>query len=229
MGYYFFDSYYLLLVVPALIIAMIAQARVSSTFKKYSSLASVKGITAAQAARQILDSNGLRDIPVEHVSGSLTDHYDPRKKVIRLSDTVFHSTSVASIGVAAHEAGHAVQHATAYAPLMIRNFVYPVVSISSQAAVPLILLGFVFSFPALINIGILLFSAVVAFQLITLPVEFNASARALTTLDEHGVLTKEELSPAKKVLGAAAMTYVASALVSIATLLRFILIARDRR
>ncbi len=229
MFFYGFDIYYVILILPAIIIAGIAQARVSSTFAKYNKISNMHGLTGAQVARRILDENGLHSVVIEHVRGNLSDHYDPRARVLRLSDSVFSSTSAASLGVAAHECGHAIQHAVSYAPLKIRNSIYPVVNFSSMAAVPLILLGFLFSNSVFIDIGIILFTAVVAFQLITLPVEFNASKRALAILGDSGILEQSELSGAKKVLNAAALTYVASALVSLMQLLRLILISSNRR
>ncbi len=225
---FYIDSYYLLLILPAMLIALYAQTKVTSTFKKYSKYTNARNITAKEVARRILDANGLYDIKIEHVSGSLSDHYDPKAKVVRLSDTVYNSTSVASVGVAAHEVGHAIQHATVFLPLKLRNSIFPVVNIASQAAVPLIILGFLLNFVNLSYIGIILFSFVVFFQLVTLPVEFNASSRAIKILDEKDILSKEELKPCKKVLSAAALTYVASALVSIAQLLRFVLNTRRR-
>lgn len=223
------DIYYLVFILPAMIIALWAQIKVKSTFSRYSEVYSAGGVTAYDAARRILDANGLTNVKVEHISGSLTDHYDPKDRVIRLSDSVYGSMSVASIGVAAHEAGHAIQHAKSYMPLSLRNTVYPVVNLSSQAAVPLIFLGFILNSLNLVYVGIILFSAVVLFQLITLPVEFNASGRALKILGEYGILSQNELGGAKKVLSAAAMTYVASALVAAAQLLRFVLMARRRK
>lgn len=228
-GYGFYiDSYYLLLIVPALIICAIAQIRVSSTFSKYSSIANRRGLTGADVARQLLDRNGLRDVAVEAVRGSLTDHYDPRNRVVRLSDAVYSSTSVAAIGVAAHETGHAMQHAQAYVPLKFRTAIFPVVRFSSAIALPLAVIGLIVGLAPLTDFGILLFSLIVLFQLVTLPVEFNASARALVQLDDMGILSAEELMPAKKVLRAAALTYVASALMAIANLLRLLLL-RNRR
>ncbi len=230
MPFFYFDSYYLLLVVPALIIAGIAQAKVQSAFKKYASVMSRKNKTAAEITRQILDENGLSHVKVERVAGHLSDHFDPKASVVRLSDSVHDSTSVASIGVAAHEAGHAVQHATAYAPIRFRNAVLPVANFGSHLSVPLILLGLILSLEPLVSFGIILFSALVLFQLVTLPVEFNASRRALATLESRFILDEEELSGAKKVLSAAAMTYVASALVSVMQLLRLVLLTnRNRR
>lgn len=229
MPFFYYDSYYLVLVLPALIIAMIAQFKVQSTFKKFAQNLSHRGQTAAQITREILDNNGLFAVKVERISGNLTDHYDPKANVIRLSDSVHDSTSVASIGVAAHEAGHAVQHATSYMPIKLRNAVLPVANIGSQLAMPAILLGIIMSIEPLVTAGIILFSALVLFQVITLPVEFNASRRALVTLRSSSMLDEDELSGAKKVLSAAAMTYVAAALVSATQLLRLVLISRGRR
>lgn len=229
MPFFYYDSYYLVLVLPALIIAMIAQFKVQSTFKKYASFISRRGKTAAELTREILDNNGLFSVKVERVSGSLTDHYDPKANVIRLSDTVHDSTSVASIGVAAHEAGHAVQHATGYAPIRLRNAVLPVANLGSRLAFPVILIGLIMSLEPLVTAGIILFSALVLFQLVTLPVEFNASRRAIVTLKSSNMLDETELSGAKKVLSAAAMTYVAATLVSAMQLLRLVLLSRGRR
>lgn len=222
------DIYYLVFILPAVIITLWAQIKVKTTFNKYAKIYSQNGITAYDAVRKILDANGLTNVVIEHISGSLTDHYDPKERVIRLSDSVYSSMSVASIGVAAHEAGHAIQHAKSYAPLALRNAVYPVVNISSQAAIPLIFIGFLINSLNLVYLGIILFSAVVLFQLITLPVEFNASGRALKILKDYNILSSNELGGAKRVLSAAAMTYVASALVAAAQLLRFVLMARRR-
>ena len=224
----YLDIYYIILVIPALFLSMYAQAKVNSTFNKYAQVLSRRGLTASDVARMILQRNGLGDIPVEHISGKLSDHYDPKAKVVRLSDSVYNSTSIASIGVAAHECGHAIQHATSYSPLSIRNSIYPIVSISSNLSMPLIILGFIFGVANLVEFGIILFAAVVLFQIITLPVEFNASRRALAILDENGILDGEELISTKKVLSAAALTYVAAAVVAVANLLRLILVFRDR-
>lgn len=229
MPYFYYDSYYLILVIPALLIATFAQMKVQSTFKKYATVLSRRNRTAAEIVRQILNQSGLHNVAIERVSGNLTDHYDPRTNVIRLSDSVHDSTSVASIGVAAHEAGHAIQHATGYTPIKLRNTVLPFANIGSSLALPLVILGIVLSFEPLVSIGILLFSALVLFQLVTLPVEFNASRRAIKTLDDNEMLDEEELSSAKKVLSAAAMTYVAAALVSAMQLLRLVLLSGNRR
>lgn len=224
---FYFDQYYWLLVIPATLIALWAQIKVSSTFRKYNTIKSASGCTAATAARRILDQNGLQGVSIERVSGSLSDHYDPRSNVIRLSDTVYNSTSVGAIGVAAHEVGHAVQYAQGYGPIKFRAALIPITNIGSMAALPLAVLGLIMGFELLVNIGIILFSVVVLFQLITLPVEFNASSRAIKTLEGDNILSSNEITGAKKVLSAAALTYVAALLVSIANLLRLILL-RDR-
>lgn len=228
MFFYYFDRYYWILIVPAMLFAMWAQARVSSTYKKYSRVISARGMSAAQVCRQILDNNGLYHIRIEPIAGSLTDHYDPKSDVIRLSDSVYNSASVASIGVAAHEAGHAVQHATGYVPIKIRNAIVPVTQIGSSLSMPILLIGLLFNSGVLVEIGILLFATMALFQLVTLPVEFNASARALRTLDEYHILENEENKMAGKVLGAAALTYVAALLSSLAQLLRLILLFGNR-
>lgn len=229
MFWYGFDYYYLVLIVPAIIISLIAQMRVTSTFSKFSRVSNTRGLTGADVARRILDANGLTNVVIEHVKGNLTDHYDPRAKVLRLSDSVFSSRSVAALGVAAHECGHAIQHAKGYSPLKIRNSVFPLVNISSSLALPIIILGFIFNTPFLVDAGIILFSAVVFFQLVTLPVEFNASSRALAILEDSYFLEGSEIKSARKVLSAAALTYVASALVSVMQLLRLIILSNNRR
>ncbi len=226
--FWYYDSYYLYLVLPAILISLFAQMKVQSTYKKYAKVMSARGKTAAEITRAILDSNGLQSVGLENIGGQLTDHYDPRADVIRLSDAVMHDTSVAAIGVAAHEAGHAVQHHTGYFPIRARNAVLPVANIGSRLSLPLILLGIIFSLQPLVSLGILLFSFVLLFQLVTLPVEFNASRRAIATLREGGILEQQELSGAKAVLGAAAMTYVAAVLTSAAQLLRLVLLSRRR-
>ncbi len=226
----YFDSTYLI-VLPAIIFALIAQLMVKSTFDKYSKEKNEHGYTAREVARRILDENGLYNIQIEYISGNLTDHYDPSANVIRLSDTVYNSTSVAAIGVAAHEVGHAIQHAQGYGPIKIRQAIIPITRIGSNLAVPLVLAGMIFSaLDFLIPVGIFLYAAVVFFQAVTLPVEFNASNRALRTLDESVILYKGEIKMAKKVLSAAAMTYVAAMFSSLMSLLRLILISnRGRR
>lgn len=223
---FWIDREYILLVIPAMIFAMYAQSKVTSTFAKYKTVLSRKNVTAADAARTILNANDLYDMAIERVSGNLTDHYDPKANVIRLSDSVYSSTSVASIGVAAHEAGHAIQHSRGYVPIKMRNAVLPVANIGTYLAFPLVILGIAFSNPALADIGVVLFAAVVAFQVVTLPVEFNASNRALAALDSSRILYEEEVAMSKKVLSAAAMTYVAATVVALANLLRLLSISR---
>lgn len=231
--YYSSDSLwtYILIVLPAVILAMWASANVNSTFKKYSKVPSSSGYTGMDAARRILDANGLTNIRIEHVSGNLTDHYDPKAGVIRLSDAVYANNSAAAIGVAAHEAGHAVQHAEKYAPLVIRNAIIPICSIGSNLAMPLIILGLVLDMFGLCYIGILAFGLATLFQLITLPVEFNASRRALAALESSGRFSDTDLKNAGKTLRAAALTYVAALAVALANLLRIIVIVggRNRR
>lgn len=222
----FFDTGYLIYVLPAIIVAMIAQAKVSSTFTKYSKVTNKRGITGAEVAQKILNLYGINDVTIERVSGNLTDHFDPRSKVIRLSDGVYSSTSVAALGVAAHETGHAIQHNKGYMPIKIRNSVLPVANIGSNLAFPLVVLGIIMSFSTLVNFGIILFSAVVVFQIVTLPVEFNASRRAISVMEQQYILTDEELGGAKKVLSAAAMTYVAATIVALGNLLRLLSLAR---
>lgn len=229
MGYFYgIDITYIIFVMPALLVAMWAQFNVNSTFNKYKKIGNSRGYTAFDVARKILDMNGLYNVKIERVAGHLSDHFDPRANVVRLSDSTYQSNSVAAIGVAAHEVGHAVQHATSYAPIKVRNAIVPVVQISSYAAFPLALLGIVFANRFMINAGILLFITVVLFQLITLPVEFNASRRAIKTLEKNYILEGAELSGAKKVLTAAALTYVASAAVAIGNLLRLLVLAGGR-
>ncbi|MEG2038488.1 MAG: zinc metallopeptidase [Oscillospiraceae bacterium] len=231
MGFPFFhmDKYYIYLIIPAMLIAMWAQARVSSTFNRYSTEYSRRGFTGAQVARRILDSNGLYNVKIEAISGKLTDHYDPTAKVVRLSESVYGSTSIASIGVAAHETGHAIQHATDYFPIKIRTAIIPLTNFGSKLSMPLLLFGIVLSVEPLISIGILLFSTMAVFQLVTLPVEFNASSRALNILETDNILEPDENRMAKKVLGAAAMTYVAALISSVAQLLRLVLLFGGRR
>lgn len=226
----YFDSTYLI-VLPAIIFALIAQVMVKTTFSKYSSESNQHGYTAKEVARKILDENGLYNVSIEYISGNLTDHYDPSSNVIRLSDSVYNNTSVAAIGVAAHEVGHAIQHAQGYAPIKIRQAIIPITQIGSNLAVPLVLIGMLFSaLQWLIPVGIFLYTGVVLFQAVTLPVEFNASGRALKTLDENVILYKDEVRMAKKVLTAAAMTYVAAMFSSLMSLLRLILLSnRNRR
>ncbi len=228
--FWFYDYYYLILVVPAIIISLIAQANVKSTYRKMSSVQNRKNITGAQAAYSVLSFCGLANtVRIENVTGNLTDHYDPRTNVIRLSNGVYSGTSIASIGIACHEAGHAIQHAEGYAAIKIRNAILPVANFGSSAGVLIAILGYFLGYQAIVNIGIILFAAVVVFQLVTLPVEFNASSRAMKLIAEKGLLYEDELPKARKVLTAAAMTYVASLLVSIMSLLRLILRTNRRR
>ena len=209
-----FDGTYVLIILAFLISALVS-AKMNATFSKYSKVRSYCGMTGAQAAQRILSSAGIYDVRIEHVSGKLTDHYDPSNKVLRLSDAVYGNTSIAAIGVAAHECGHAVQHARNYVPLSVRSAIVPVANFGSQLSWPLFLAGLIFSFRPLLMIGILLFCAALLFQIVTLPVEFNASARALRMLDETGIMGKQEIRGTKKVLRAAAMTYVAAVIGSL--------------
>lgn len=225
---FFYDWTYII-IFPALILTLLAQAAVNGTYAKYSKVASRRGITARQLAQALLHAEGIDDVAVERVGGRLTDHYDPKAMVLRLSDSTADSTSVAALGVAAHECGHVLQHRDGYAPLMLRTAAVPVVNIGSNLAWPLFVLGLVMSWDPLINVGILLFSLAVLFALITLPVEFNASRRAIAALSEGGYLAEDELSGAKKVLSAAAMTYVASAAMAILQLVRLLVLSGRRR
>ena len=226
--YWFYDSTYILVILAA-VISLIASARVKTTYAKYSKVLSSRGITAEQAAQQILYGAGLSQVPINQVAGDLTDHYDPRSQTLALSQTVFGSRSVAAIGVAAHECGHAIQDAENYAPIRIRNSIVPVVNFGSKLSWPLLLLGLLMSFDPLVLAGIWMFGLVVAFQVITLPVEFNASRRAMRILEERGILGSEELKGARKVLSAAAMTYVAAAVGSLLQLARLLMIRNSRR
>lgn len=219
--FFFWDLFLL----PAVLVTMWAQWKVNSTYNKYSQVPSRRGLTGADVARYILNKNGLFDVAIERVGGQLSDHYDPRTRVVRLSPDVYHGTSLAALGVAAHEVGHAVQHDTGYMPLYIRNTVIPVTQIGSYAAIPLFFIGIFMSSESLINIGILLFTAIVFFQLVTLPVEFNASRRAIATLGGEGILEADELDGTRKVLSAAAMTYLAAALMAVMQLLRLIVVS----
>ena len=225
----YIDYYYLVLVIPTVILSMIAQIMVKSTFSKYSHIKCSRSVTGHDAAMLLMRENSINDVAIEAVGGSLTDHYDPRSKKLRLSEPVYGQPSIAAVGVAAHETGHAIQHATHYGPLVLRSTLVPVANIGSRAGPILAMAGLIFPFPYLLEIGIILFAGAVAFYLITLPVEFNASARALAILESGNVLTREELKGVKKVLTAAAMTYVASALTAIMSLLRLVLISRNRR
>ena len=228
-GYYYYDPYYILVIV-GLLISLLASARVKGTFRKYDEVRSRTGLTGAEAAKRLLQSQGIYDVSVQRVSGSLTDHYDPRSKVLRLSDSTYNSTSVAAIGVAAHECGHALQHEENYMPLTLRSALVPVANFGSHFSMLLIIAG-LFLGQVLVEAGILLFCAVVLFQVVTLPVEFNASGRALRLLGDNGILYEEEVGMTRKVLRAAALTYVASVLVSVMQLVRLILLygGRGRR
>ena len=222
------DIYYLILVVPALILSFIAQGMVQSTFKKYSSKKIERNITGAQAANYLLQKNDVTGVTVKPISGSLTDNFNPTDMTLNLSEPVYNVSSIAAVGVAAHETGHAIQHNKGYLPIKFRSMLVPVANIGSSAGPLLAILGLSLSFSFLIDIGLILFFGSVLFYLVTLPVEFNASSRALKTLKEAGVMNKEELKGVKKVLGAAAMTYVASALVSLGNFIRFFLLTKRR-
>ena len=226
----FWDTTYILVIIGALICAG-ASLNVNRTYRRYSTLSNCRGITAEAAAAQILRSAGITDVRIERIRGSLTDHYSPRERVLRLSDSVYGSTSVAAIGVAAHECGHAIQHQVGYFPLKLRSLSVPVANIGSMIYWPVILLGLILGYMELAQIGVLLFGLVVAFQLITLPVEINASGRALRVLSDSGILAGDEMQGAEKVLRAAAMTYVAALFSSVLQLLRLMLLSRrdDRR
>lgn len=230
-GYgFYFDPTYILVVIGALI-CFAASAKVKSTFNRYNRVRSMSGMTGAQAAERILNSAGIYDVTIQHISGNLTDHYDPRNKVLSLSDSTYSSTSVAAVGVAAHECGHAIQHQTNYVPLNLRSAIVPIANFGSTIAWPLILIGLFFTSQTgafLIDLGIICFSMAVLFQLITLPVEFNASNRAVKILESTGILGYEELQGTKKVLGAAALTYVAGAASAILQLLRLIILFGGR-
>lgn len=231
MGYYYmpYFDFSMLILIPAIIFSLYAQTKIQSTFNKYMRIYTRNGLTGYEAARKVLDRNGLYDIPVELTPGRLSDHYDPVSRTLRLSKDVYYGNTVSSVGVAAHEAGHAIQHRTGYAPLFIRNSLVPVANIGSSLSWVLLVLGFVLSYPTLVSIGIYMFCAVVAFQVITLPVEYNASRRAIEQLEGGGMLYGEDLKGARRVLSAAALTYVASALTAIAQLLRLLILSRNRR
>ncbi len=232
MWWYYLESYWLYLVIvgPALLFAIGAQIKVKNNFNKYSRVMSSRGLTGANAALQVLSYYGIHDVQIERVSGKLSDHYDPKSKVIRLSDSVFNSSSVAAIGVACHEAGHAAQHAQGYAPIKWRNAILPVCNIGSTLGIPIALIGLFLNNDFLVNFGLVLYSLIAVFQFITLPVEFNASKRAVEVIGQTNILDEEEIIGTKKVLSAAAMTYVAALATSIANLLRFIIMfGRGRR
>ncbi|HNY63948.1 MAG TPA: zinc metallopeptidase [Deltaproteobacteria bacterium] len=218
-----FDPLYLIMIVPALLLSIYAQVKVKSTYSKFSQVPTFRGVTGAQAAQMILKASGVHDVSIEITRGFLSDHYDPRSKVLRLSESVYAGNSIASVGVAAHEAGHAIQDAFAYAPLKLRSALVPVSNLGSNLSWPLLIIGFIFMSQSLILAGILFFTLAVLFQIITLPVEFNASSRALTALPATGILSEDEVKGARKVLSAAALTYVAAASAAILQLLYFIM------
>ena len=229
-GFYFDPTYILVLI--GVVISLLASAKVNSTFSRYSRVRNSRGITGAEAAERVLHGAGIYDVRIEHVSGNLTDHYDPRSKVLRLSDSVYGQASVAAVGVAAHECGHAIQHARGYAPLKLRSTLVPIASFGSKIAWPLIIIGLLFTNETsilLLNAGIIAFSLAVLFQLVTLPVEFNASNRAIRTIADAGIMQGDEIKSAKKVLSAAALTYVASAATAILQLLRILILTGGRR
>lgn len=220
--YLFYDYYYIIFVIPAIILSLIVQFKLKSTYAKYSKVGNARRITGAQAASLVLNYYGISDVNITSVNGTMTDHYDPTQKVIRLSEGVFNSSSIAAVGIACHEAGHAAQHAENYAPIKIRNSILPVCNIGSSLSIPLLIAGVILSFQPLVWIGIGFFAFTAVFQLVTLPVEFNASRRAVNVIESNGLLSFEEKTGAEKVLKAAAMTYVAALAVSLAQLLRLI-------
>ncbi|MGI6069907.1 MAG: zinc metallopeptidase [Blautia sp.] len=226
-GFFGFDSTILLLIL-GMILSLAASAKLKGTFATYSKVRSMSGLTGAQTAQRILNAAGIYDVQIVPINGQLTDHYDPRAKEVRLSEASYHQTSLAAVGVAAHECGHAIQHATGYAPLNVRSAIVPIANIGSTLSWPIFLAGLFLSMRPLLTAGIVLFSAAVLFQLVTLPVEYNASSRALRMLDSTGILPADELYGAKKVLGAAALTYVAALAASVLQLLRLILLAGGR-
>jgi Zn-dependent membrane protease YugP len=226
--YYGFDPYYIYLVLPAILLCSVASILVKSTFAKFSKMQS--SLSGAEAAQRVLEMHGIHDVKIERVSGNLTDHYDPKKNVIRLSSTVYDARSVAAVGVASHEAGHAVQYAKSYLPIKLRAALYPVCNLGSRLSLPLILFGIIFNFTALSNIGIAFFAVALLFQLVTLPVEFNASRRAITAIREnHILLDDSQIKGARKVLTAAAFTYITSFLLSLMQLVRLLLLTNRRR
>lgn len=232
-GYYMDSTWlYLILIVPAFILSLVAQAKVKSTYSKMAKVRNTSGYTGAQAAAAVLRHYGIMDVRIEETSGKLSDHFDPRSKVIRLSREVYYGNSIAAVGIACHEAGHAAQHNQGYVPIKVRNAIIPVCNIGSYLGIPLAFAGYFLGFEPLILVGLGLYSLIAVFQLVTLPVEFNASARAIRVIDENGLLrSEEEISGAKKVLSAAAMTYVAALAVTLANLLRFaiLFLGRGRR
>lgn len=229
MPYYGLFDWTYLLVIAGAVLSAIASSKVKTTYVKFGKIASRNGLNATDAARMILDNAGLRHVRIDRIAGDLTDHYSPKELVLRLSDTTYNSRSIAAIGVAAHECGHAIQHAEQYAPLNVRNAIVPVVNLGSKLSWPMIMIGLLLGFTGFLDFGIVLFSLTLIFQLITLPVEFNASSRALRILSDSNMLYEEELTGAKKVLSAAAMTYVAAAVASLLSLLRLMILFGGRR
>ncbi|MFV0394408.1 MAG: zinc metallopeptidase [Coprobacillaceae bacterium] len=225
MGYY--GS--MVILIPAILLSMYASMKVKSTFEKYSKVMSSSGYTGADIARRILSEQGINNVNVEHIRGNLTDHYDPRSKTVRLSENVYSAKSIAAISVAAHECGHAIQHNVGYVPLNIRSAIVPAAQIGSKMSMPLVILGMFMSSPTFIYIGVVVFSAAVIFQFVTLPVEFNASSRAIKVMLSSGIIDEREEAGARKVLSAAALTYVAAAISSLLTLIRLLIIARNER
>ena len=226
---FYYDTRYIMMLLPVLAITLYAQWKVNSSFRRYGKITNRRRLTGAQAAQEVLRRHGVHDVRIERVRGSLTDHYDPKSNVIRLSDSVYDSPSISAVGVAAHEAGHAVQYAVGYGPIQLRMALIPMTQIGSQLGVILLIAGIFLSIEPLFLIGILLFSLTTLFQLVTLPVEFNASHRAMETINEGGLLTEEEARGARQVLSAAALTYVAALLMSVVQLLRYVMLFTGRR
>ncbi len=226
---YYYDVYYLILIIPALVFGIWAQSCVNRNFEKYRKIGTMRGMTGAQAAQYVLEQNGIYDVSIRRISGQLSDNFDSRTNTISLSESVYNSTSVAAVGVAAHEAGHAIQYATGYKPIKLRSMIIPVTQIGSKLYFPIIILGIIMSSQYLVNLGIILFATIALFQLVTLPVEFNASNRAVAALERGGIVYGDEINGVKKVLKAAALTYVAALVSSLAQLLRLILIYGNRR
>lgn len=224
MPYYYFDFTYIIFIIPALLFGFWAQFRVKSTYLRYSKVGTMRGYTGAETARYILEQNGIYDVTIRHITGNLTDNYNPKNKTLNLSDGVYGSSSVAAVGIAAHETGHAIQHAIGYFPIKLREAVIPVTQIGSWLYMPLLLVGMLFSSQSLIDIGILMFSMIAVFQFLTLPVEFNASNRAIQTIREGNILYGDEVSGARSVLKAAALTYVAALVSSLAQILRLLVL-----
>lgn len=227
--FFFYDPTWWL-IIAGMILCLIASGNVSATYRRYSKIDNARGMTASEVAERILKGAGIYEVRIERIEGDLTDHYDPKNKVVRLSESVYHSSSVAAIGVAAHECGHVIQHYGGYVPIRVRNAIVPVVNFGSKMSWPLILLGILFGLTSLVDIGIILFSVVLLFQLVTLPVEFNASKRAIRIIRDDGILQGDEVTGARKVLNAAALTYVAGTIATALQVLRlFLLFGRRRR